>query len=591
VYGNEFNGEIGFHYYNEPCLYKKQMFEIMGECSFAKFLLWTNGTLFDNNMADNDFLKKFHNIVISNYDGKARYAYYAELQKAYPNISRIIDYSAIDDLDNRKTIYENEPSNIFGCVRPFDIELPIDCYGNVHLCCRDYNNSCVIGNVKTQSILNIIRSETYCSYENSIKRPLLDLKNCPDVCKKCDAPDKLPPQTIQYDNDPLPKISAAAGTISFVIVSNGRNIDDLVLLIKNLQRLKDVRLDDEIVIILDNDDSGVFEKISKEADKVFTVPGKGSFEAYSRDILKYCGKEWIFRMDDDETLSESCSRELLNYYVLDRDIASYWLLRRWYVSKKEYIVTLPWYPDHQLRLFRNSPAILTLPLRIHEAIKVEGKSEKIDAFHIKHWDLAVHSREERENKVSYYEKLLPGNLCGHFYLYEDNSDIDVFKDNPNVLKKNKTIQNNSDIDNASCFRNGFLKKIMRAFSTKISASHKSDGNYILSNVPEIQKIGLHYGVEILAHFGNAREAEAAYKNNKIFFSYHWFNEDKTVSRWDNNREQTPMNYFEDIYCIMTVTPPSQAGVYYLQIDVVEECVKWYTRSGEINSPMIRVSVV
>jgi hypothetical protein len=173
------------------------MFEIMAECPFAKFLLWTNGDLLDPNIDNNEFLKKFHNIVISNYGGRERYAYYAKLQKAYPNIVRIIDYQTIDDLDNRKTIYENEPSNTFGCVRPFHIELPIDCYGNVHLCCRDYNNSCVIGNVKTQSILNIIRSETYRSCENSIKQPLLDLKTCPDVCKRCDAPDKFPTFTVK----------------------------------------------------------------------------------------------------------------------------------------------------------------------------------------------------------------------------------------------------------------------------------------------------------------------------------------------------------------------------------------------------------
>jgi hypothetical protein len=291
-------------------------------------------------------------------------------------------------------------------------------------------------------------------------------------------------------------------------------------------------------------------------------------------------------------LSSSTLTHLVNFFDpnMDRLLGPihYWIPRRWYISKEEHIVTPPWLPDYQLRLYRNSPALLTLPSCIHEALKVKGKSEKIDAFHIKHWDLVVHSRKERENKVSYYEKLSPGNACGSFYLYEDNPNIDVFKDN--AMRKQTVAKTGSPADSGPCFCGGFLKKLRALFPQKFPASPKSGESYILSNIPKMQKIGLPYAVEISAHFGDVREAETAYKNDKIFFSYHWFNEDKTILRWDNDRERIPMNHFKNIYCILTIIPPSQAGTYYLQIDIVEEGVKWYAQSGDINSAMIGVLV-
>jgi hypothetical protein len=357
AYYNGFNGEIGFHYYNEPLIYKKRILEIITNCSDAKFLLWTNGLLLDSHVKQNNFLNLFNSIVISNYEEKEKYEFYIELRKVYPNIKRIINYSSTNNLDDRKFIYENANNNIYGCKRPFFIELPIDCYGNVHLCCRDWNNTCILGNVKSQTLLDIIRSEIFCSYEKAIFSAFLDLEHCPNMCKQCDAPDRVFIE-IQHDSDPLPRMQSE---ISFVVVTSAKNEKRLVTLLESLASLKD-----ELVLILDNYDISIFNKLLSYADKVVQIPGKGSFEAYSKDILRHCSKDWIFRIDDDETLNAECTREILQNYISDRTVMSYWIPRKWYINEHEYIVNAPWFPDYQMRLYRNLPGAITLPTRIHE---------------------------------------------------------------------------------------------------------------------------------------------------------------------------------------------------------------------------------
>jgi hypothetical protein len=77
---------------------------------------------------------------------------------------------------------------------PIHFELPIDCYGNVHLCCHDWNNTYKIGNVITQSLSQIIQSEEFRNIERSVNAKLLDLALCPAICKQCDAPYVLIPE-------------------------------------------------------------------------------------------------------------------------------------------------------------------------------------------------------------------------------------------------------------------------------------------------------------------------------------------------------------------------------------------------------------
>jgi hypothetical protein len=157
------------------------------------------------------------------------------------------------------------------------------------------------------------------------------------------------------------------------------------------------------------------------SDVVVMLPGKGCYEAYSRDIFRYCAKSWILRLDDDETLSANCTRDVLKVLISDRTVFAYRIPRKWFVGANSYISSPPWYPDYQLRLFRNQISCVDLPQYIHSSLTVHGNTKKVEHFHLNHWDLLYKSRSQREEKVKYYDTLLPGNGCGKYYLYEDEN--------------------------------------------------------------------------------------------------------------------------------------------------------------------------
>ncbi|MCI9236377.1 MAG: hypothetical protein HFG24_10475 [Anaerotruncus sp.] len=530
---HHFSGEIAFHYYNEPLLYLDQIQSIIEARPQMDYLLWTNGELLKDDIEENAYLNLFHSIVISNYGGESRYRFYCELQKRYPNITRIINYQSLDDLDDRKEIYTNEVRNKYGCCRPINIELPIDCYGDVHLCCRDWDNTYRIGNIKETPLSEIIQSEAFLNFEASVNQPLLDLERCPDVCKSCTNPDRVS-TFIEQDYRLL---ESRESSISFVVVTRAIHLGRLLSLLHSLVPLKD-----ELCVILDSTDQYAYEEISKVADRVEVMVGKGCFEAYELDIFNICTKDWIFRMDDDETLSPECTRELLQQYVSDRTKAAYWIPRKWYISPEEHIVTSPWMPDYQLRLYRNLPAIIELPNCIHASKNIMGKNAAINQFCIQHWDLIWNSREKREEKVRYYERLLPGNGCDCYYLYE-TENIGTFREE--------------------------------------TADGQTYGDVLKIHLPQAMKKELTYTAEIELKI--PERVKPLLSKKDVFFSYHWFNQDGTIYHWDYPRFEPPVAVEDRIRLFMPIQLPETAGEYRLQMDIVEELVQWFSQSGLLES--------
>ena len=549
VYENGFRGEVGFHYFNEPLIYIDRIKDIINACPFAKFILWTNGTLIKDNTIENEHLNLFNNIVISNYGDSARYGFYLGLQETFPQISRIINYaSQHENMDDRLEIYTNLPTNKYGCCRPFTIEMPIDCYGNVHLCCRDWGNSTKIGNVKKQPLSKIVDSSLFYGIKDSLHRPLLDLDNCPDVCKKCDLPD-LVYSKIEYDTEKLPSIKA---TLSSVVVSRVKDKKRCINLIKSLMNISD-----EVIVIYDGEDSRLIKELSRHATRVISLPGKGSLEAYSKDILRYCTKDWIFRVDDDETLSPNITRKFLQHLISDRYVTSYFIPRRWYINQNEFIISSPHFPDYQLRLFRNIQTIITLPQTIHAPLLVAGKSKKINEAHLKHWDFCVSTRAERGNKVKYYESMYPQFINKEFYLYENYEYAlapDSYDSNRNIVEV-------------------------------------TPDSIVAISMQKNATVGLDYGAEVFVNATNPATRNLIENHENIYVSYHWFNEDMSVLEWDNNREDIGSGSTSCTFSsLISVQTPDVPGTYYLQFDIVEEGVQWFVSNGLLESELHEVNV-
>lgn len=176
-----FHGYFAFHYYNEPLMHKDLILEIMDEVEDCKFMLWTNGVLLDRNVEKNEFLKKFDVVCMTCYFEKDR-VFYEDVKKWHGKVE-IYDW----ELDDRELSYTRNYHNEVACRRPF-FEMPIDCYGNIHLCCFDWNGTFEIGNVVERSLKEIVLSEKYQKLLLDSKKKLLDLNDCPEVCKRCDKP-------------------------------------------------------------------------------------------------------------------------------------------------------------------------------------------------------------------------------------------------------------------------------------------------------------------------------------------------------------------------------------------------------------------
>lgn len=174
-----FSGMVAFHYYNEPLLKKKLILSIIDEIPECKYLLWTNGLLLSRKVEDNAFLRKFTLVCLTCYD-KDNMVFFQELSNYYKNIE-IFDWK----LDDRLEIYSKTQPNRLSCKRPL-FEIPIDYYGNIHLCCMDWDNSYTIGNILKKDFTDIVNSEEYQNLISMCRKRLIDQKTCPPICKTCD---------------------------------------------------------------------------------------------------------------------------------------------------------------------------------------------------------------------------------------------------------------------------------------------------------------------------------------------------------------------------------------------------------------------
>jgi hypothetical protein len=168
-----FKGWVTFHYYNEPLLYMDEISEIMRLSSYDKFLLWTNGLLLAEHQSS---LERFHTIHITDYQ-LPNSPDFQKIMAEHPGINWVIRKIS---LDARFSSTEKTQAEVY-CTRPEYLELPIDYYGNIHLCCYDWKGATQIGNILERKFSDSIQSNTF-------KALLAGLKSgakVPNVCKSC----------------------------------------------------------------------------------------------------------------------------------------------------------------------------------------------------------------------------------------------------------------------------------------------------------------------------------------------------------------------------------------------------------------------
>ena len=178
---------------------------------------------------------------------------------------------------------------------------------------------------------------------------------------------------------------------------------------------------DEIVVCIDRDTiDKTYEIAGPLADHLHFVTTDGCLESALPQMVALCSGEFILRLDDDERLGGNWARQEFESLVALNDLSHLKLFRRWVVDDgHNFISSPPWFPDVQMRLFRNISASIRWPQQIHDPMEIAGNCLTLGDRWIEHDVLFTTSSEERQEKCRRYQALRPTCHLSHYYWYDD----------------------------------------------------------------------------------------------------------------------------------------------------------------------------
>ena len=144
-----------------------------------------------------------------------------------------------------------------------------------------------------------------------------------------------------------------------------------------------------------------------------------------------CSGEWILHMDADEVASPALVAAIPEL-VQDRGVRQHWLPRRWlYPDTGSWLDEPPWWPDYQLRLYRND-CLLRFAGELLHGGAVSQPPETYLESPLYHLNLISTSTEQREAKVASYDAIRPrmeapggGAMNRRYYLPEYASALEL----------------------------------------------------------------------------------------------------------------------------------------------------------------------
>ncbi len=174
-----YSGYIAFHRYNEPMINKERLYSILEYINKAlpnaKMAILTNGSYLNQEELNTLERHNVWSVSVSAYSKKE----YIRLKRLTSKIKYSIFYSV---LDSRLSIYEKDPLDLklpcYATIR----DITINCYGQLALCCFDWNNQVTFGNLKEQSLTEILNSSHFLDAHKNLTTGNRTF----DVCRRCD---------------------------------------------------------------------------------------------------------------------------------------------------------------------------------------------------------------------------------------------------------------------------------------------------------------------------------------------------------------------------------------------------------------------
>lgn len=128
---------------------------------------------------------------------------------------------------------------------------------------------------------------------------------------------------------------------------------------------------DEIIIVDSFSTDNTINILELFNIKLFQEKWKG-YSLQKNFALSKCTSPWILSIDADEIISDSLRQEIINSIKSPKDNVGFMISRKFYLGKR-WIKYGGYYPDYQLRLFKNYIGAKFKEREVHESIVLDGK--------------------------------------------------------------------------------------------------------------------------------------------------------------------------------------------------------------------------
>lgn len=327
---------------------------------------------------------------------------------------------------------------------------------------------------------------------------------------------------------------------------------------ESLPWMEEVReIFDELVIFIDAKRvvPGTVERAEKVASRVHHHHAENWYEWDLGSMARACESDWVFIIERDEQMSPQWRQPEWRQILESSDLTHFWVSRRWTVPGGRYICDPPWWPEFQLRLFRNDQDGATFPTRLHDRMQVPGPGGAFQSLAIYHHVSWLFSRAERERRVRLYEQMRPGESGGHYYLYEK------YRPSEAPLPESNSVNLDQEVIQMDPLSDEDISRISIKLRTVLREVTVSEMFWLEVEVANATTMPLYSCPPFPVHL-----------------SYHWIQPaTQQMIVFDGERSGVfpcaPANAITPWK--MVVLAPNEPGEYILQMTVVQDGIQWF----------------
>jgi hypothetical protein len=353
-----------------------------------------------------------------------------------------------------------------------------------------------------------------------------------------------------------------------------------------LEPLREVA--DEIVIAADSRaDEATLAEYAEVADTLL----RAEFAYASRYLdwlYAHCSGEWILRIDADEVVSPALLADVPEL-IRDRGVRQYWLPRRWlFPDAGSWLDEPPWWPDYQLRLYRNDCFLRSSGEWLHAGTVSQPPAGYLE-LPLYHLNLLSTSLEQRRASAANYDAIRPGikapgggSLNRRYYLPEEAPSLELSAvPDEDRLEIERVLS-------APAVTSGVVEERIPV-TTLAETDLYLEGRpfdpetHSAEIVPIERKVRMMPGEERVIHFRVTNTGQTAWpwhnpaidEGRQVRLSYHWLKENGSIHDYDGLRTWLPrrLEPGDSTVVPLMVRAPNTKGAYLLEVDLIHE--RWF----------------